>query len=253
MLFDLQGRRKTAIKAIYLALAVLLGGGLVLFGVGSNVNGGLADIFGGSTTGAGQYEEQVEKAEAKVAAQPKNATAYEQLIRARYSLAGAGDNYSQETNDFSAAGKAILTQVGEDWNAYLKIVNDEPDPLVANFAVQAFVSMQDAKGALKAQQAVAASREEAADYLAVFQYALASGDERISELAERKAIKLADMDDVISIKNQIKELKKTYKDAQKNQINEQVQEQINQQIGQGGGGLGGLGGGLGGGAPAGGQ
>ena len=35
-----------AVKGIYAALAVLLGGGLILFGVGSGLQGGgLADIF----------------------------------------------------------------------------------------------------------------------------------------------------------------------------------------------------------------
>ena len=48
MLFDLQGPRKTFVKVIYLGLAILMAGGLVLFGIGSNnAPGGLADVFGG--------------------------------------------------------------------------------------------------------------------------------------------------------------------------------------------------------------
>jgi len=38
MLFDLHGRRRRVVQATYLALAVLMGGGLVLFGVGGDVS-----------------------------------------------------------------------------------------------------------------------------------------------------------------------------------------------------------------------
>ena len=39
MLFDLRGRRRRAVQATYLILAVLMGGGLVLFGIGGDVSG----------------------------------------------------------------------------------------------------------------------------------------------------------------------------------------------------------------------
>ena len=34
MLFDLKGKRKRLVQVVYLGLAILFGGGLVLFGVG---------------------------------------------------------------------------------------------------------------------------------------------------------------------------------------------------------------------------
>ena len=48
MLFDLKGKRKRLIQVAYVILAILFGGGLVLFGVGGNVRGGLLDAFSGS-------------------------------------------------------------------------------------------------------------------------------------------------------------------------------------------------------------
>ena len=45
MLFDLRGRRRRAVQATYLTLAVLMGGGLVFFGIGGSVSGGLLDAF----------------------------------------------------------------------------------------------------------------------------------------------------------------------------------------------------------------
>lgn len=243
MLFDLQGRRKTFIKGIYLGLAILLGGGLVLFGVGSNVSGGLADYFTNDAgTDTGDYAKRVTAAEVKVKKDPENEKALEELIRARYLLAGAGNNYNQETLEFSEEGKAVLTQLGKDWNAYVK-VTDEPDPTIAIFAVQSFINLQDAAGAASAQQVVATSREESTDYLALFQYALAAGNQRLADLSARKALALVPAADRKQMKNQIADLRKRYKDAQKEQINEQVQQQVNEQLGSGGGagGLGGLG------------
>ena len=45
MLFDLRGRRRRLVQATYLSLAVLMGGGLVLFGIGGDVSGGLFNAF----------------------------------------------------------------------------------------------------------------------------------------------------------------------------------------------------------------
>ena len=53
MLFDLRGRRRRAVQGTYLVLAMLMGGGLVLFGVGGSVSGGLLDAFK-SDGGGGQ-------------------------------------------------------------------------------------------------------------------------------------------------------------------------------------------------------
>ena len=48
MLFDLRGRgRRRTVQAIYLSLAILMGGGLVLFGIGSDQSGGIVDAVVG--------------------------------------------------------------------------------------------------------------------------------------------------------------------------------------------------------------
>ena len=52
MLFDLRGRRRRAVQVTYLMLALLMGGGLVLFGIGGSVSGGLIDAFKGTGGGS---------------------------------------------------------------------------------------------------------------------------------------------------------------------------------------------------------
>ena len=52
MLFDLRSRgRRTTVRGVYLTLAILMGGGLILFGVGTGVGGGgLLNAFSGGGT-----------------------------------------------------------------------------------------------------------------------------------------------------------------------------------------------------------
>ncbi len=58
MLFDLRSRgRRRTVQAVYLGLAVLMGGGLILFGVGSgNGGGGLLNAFTGNGSGSAQRQ-----------------------------------------------------------------------------------------------------------------------------------------------------------------------------------------------------
>src|SRR3989442_11281142 len=104
MLFDLRGRRRRAVQATYLTLALLMGGGLVLFGIGGNTSGGLFDAFkndvrqgGGGTT----FEKRIKTAQARATANPKDAAAWAALAKLRYQQAGAV-GYDQNTGQFTA-------------------------------------------------------------------------------------------------------------------------------------------------------
>ena len=226
MLFDLQGPRKTFVKAIYLGLAILMAGGLVLFGIGSDVNGGLADVFGGSP--AGDLRKTVEKSEEAVAKDPKNRTALEDLIADRYALAGTEDNFNPETGEFSEEGKAQLEAATEDWKAYLKLTNNKPEVTAASYAVSAFLGLQDAKGATQAQEFITQREPNAANYLALMLYALYAGDSVVASGAEVKARELAEG------KAELKEINAQIKQAKEEigQRNEEVQKQIQEQFAQ---------------------
>src|SRR5213596_2275535 len=102
MLFDLRARgRRRTIQVIYLFLAVLMGGGLIFFGIGGNTAGGLFDAFksggSGGSGGNNRLEKTVERAEKRVHVQPRSAVAWAELARAQYQLAGLGENYDQNT------------------------------------------------------------------------------------------------------------------------------------------------------------
>jgi dihydroxyacetone kinase len=230
MLFDLQGPRKTFVKVIYLGLALLLGGGLVLFGIGSDVNGGLADIFG-SKSSLSQAQDNVEKYEKQVAANPKSKTALETLIAARYTLAADEANFNKDKNTFSKEGEAALKQLTKDWNTYLKLVDNKPSLATANYAVSAYLGLNDAKGATKAQEILTKAQPNAANYLALMLYASYAGDTLIASGAEVRAKELATKDEKQAVADQIKEIKEQMKERSA-EIQQQIQEQFKQQAQQ---------------------
>ena len=108
MLFDLRGAgRQRTVKAVYLTLAILMGGGLVLFGIGGDVSGGLVDAITERNQTSGDSAERFENRErdlvARVQANPQDAAALVELARVRTQLAGLGENFDPEKNTYSAA------------------------------------------------------------------------------------------------------------------------------------------------------
>ena len=86
MLFDLRGAgRRTTIKIVYLSLAILMGGGLVLFGIGGDVSGGLVDALtennGGNTSSDSTFRNRAEQAQREATANPQDPAAWADLAR----------------------------------------------------------------------------------------------------------------------------------------------------------------------------
>src|SRR3954464_9142580 len=112
MLFCLRGRgRRRAVQAIYLSLAILMGGGLVLFGVGGATSGGLLDAFNsdsGSAHVSDVFKKRVDAAEKAVQVRPTDPRAWAELTRVRFQQAGSGDGFDQANGVFTDKGKADL-------------------------------------------------------------------------------------------------------------------------------------------------
>ncbi|MGH2906571.1 MAG: hypothetical protein ACRDKI_07345 [Solirubrobacterales bacterium] len=212
-------------KAIYLGLAILMAGGLVLFGVGSSVNGGLADVFSGGGN-SGDLKKQVEKSQEAVTKDPKNAKALQNLIVDRYTWAGDTKNFNPKTQEFTEEGKAQLTALTKNWATYQKLT-DKPNLVTASYVVSAYLGLQDAKGAQKAQSILAERQPSAANYLALFEYATFAGDSLVATGAELKARDLATKDQIAEINQQIKTTKQRAKKR-----GEEIQKQIQQQFAQ---------------------
>src|SRR6185312_4908964 len=101
MLFDLRGRgRRRTVQAIYLSLAVLMGGGLVLFGIGGNTSGGLFDAINGSGGGGGGSsvdkvaQQRIDTYNARLQANPSDQASWLGMTKVCFQLANTGENYN---------------------------------------------------------------------------------------------------------------------------------------------------------------
>jgi hypothetical protein len=196
MLFDLQGRRRRMVQGTYLILAILMGGGLVLFGVGSgSISGGLFDALTGknsnsSSRGSSIVAKRVKADERALRLNPKNTTALADLVRAHYQL--AGNDEDQTTGVFGSDGKAELRQASAAWQRYITIAKN-PDSSLAALMLQAYseIGLNQPGNATDAATIFAAAKPSAAAYLRVAQYAQKAGRTAVADRAGQKAIDLA--------------------------------------------------------------
>src|ERR671926_346835 len=136
MLFDLRGRRRRAVQVTYLLLALLMGGGLVLFGVGGDVSGGLLDAFkgGGGSSGDSALQGRIDKQEKRLQTSPRNEALLQSLIRDYYSKA----TQTRESGaTFPPDAKADLRKAGTYWTRYVDIA-DKPATATAAYALQIY-------------------------------------------------------------------------------------------------------------------
>jgi hypothetical protein len=193
MLFDLRGRRRRAVQATYLTLAVLMGGGLVLFGIGGDVSGGLFDAFSDRSGGSAseQLEDRIENQEERLAANPRNEAVLRALIRDYQALASA--QLPTGTAVYPEEAKDELRQAGEYWQRYLEVAEDAPDASLARAAVQIYgqEALNEPEEAAQAMRIVAEAENDYGNYLALVQLAAAAGDKRTADLAAQKAVDLA--------------------------------------------------------------
>src|SRR5215207_6549537 len=199
MLFDLRGRgRRRTIKAVYITLALLMGVGLVLFGIGGGgaMQGGLVDAVTGSSggdTGAERFEKK-EKAE---------------LARARVQTAGFGDNFDPNTATYTGSGKAKLSQAADAWNKYLALDPKKPDDSVASLMVRAFdqTGLNRPADAAKAQEIITEARPSATTFATLAIYAYQAGQTRKGDLARQQALDRAEKDERNILKDQLDQAK----------------------------------------------
>jgi hypothetical protein len=192
MLFDLRGKgRRRTVQGVYLGLALLLGGGLVLFGVGTgNGVGGLLNGIGGS--GSGSSKPVVSQAEKTALRQtqlyPTSASAWEGLVKARYEAASQDSNST--TNAYTAAGLTELQGAAQAWQKYLSLTKT-PDWTVALLMAQAYASIRSYADETDAWQIVTVANPSVASYYEdLAQAAWTAKENRLGDLAETKALAL---------------------------------------------------------------
>lgn len=199
MLFDLRAPgRKRAVQATYVVLAVVLVGGTILFGVGT----GLPGIFGGGNDNSSgqsledQRKDQIESAEKRIKANPKDAAAYAAVARLRY--AAGLDEYPENATTAPAAAKTQFQQAATAWDKYLSLDPKPVDQGTANRMAGVFgptglnqpENWADVQGMITQQAEADAEKSgepvDASTYLSLLQAQYAAKRTRQAKITETK-------------------------------------------------------------------
>jgi hypothetical protein len=194
MLFDLRGRRRRAVQATYLTLALLMGGGLVFFGIGGDVSGGLFDAFSDRSGGGDineRLEERIDRQEDRLRANPQSEAALKALVRDYHALANA--QRPSGAVEYPEDARDELSQAGQYWQRYLEAEDGKPDASLARLALTLYEvdALNQPKEAANAMRIIADAGNSYELYIALVQRAAAAGDTRTADLAAQKAVDLA--------------------------------------------------------------
>jgi hypothetical protein len=197
MLFDLRSRgRRRTVQVLYIGLAVLIGAGLILFGVGTGSGGGgLFGAFTGSNQHAGgnssAVTSQVKKALAQTKQSPSSAAAWQNLVNARFSAANSV-GYDSTSATYTKAGKQQLQLLTQAYNRYASL-SKTPNATTATIAAKAYTQLGNWKTASAAYQTVLAgesgsNRLHALECVTLTSYA--AKNDRVAQLAEARVLAL---------------------------------------------------------------
>jgi hypothetical protein len=212
MLFDLRSRgRRRTVQVVYLGLAFLMFGGLVLFGVGAgNGFGGLLNAFtgNGSSGAAKQAVSQQEKDALKATRlTPTNPQAWSSLVQARYESAGQGSNYNPNTQNYTSGGIAELRAATQAWQRYVQLT-PHPDANLALLVARAYDASSNYANEASTWEIVTAANPTVATY---FEYLAAAAyrakEIRKGDLAAAKAITLTPKVQQLQVKQILAQLK----------------------------------------------
>jgi hypothetical protein len=197
MLFDLRSRgRRRTVQVIYIGLALLIGAGLILFGVGTGSGGGgLFGAFTGSNSQSGANSSavtsQVKSALAQTKKHPSSAAAWANLVNARFSAANSV-GYDSNSSTYTKAGKQQLQLLTRAYNKYTSLTKT-PSANTATIAAKAYTQLGDWKTASAAYQTVLAgesgtNRLHALECVTLTSYA--AKNNRVAQLAEARVLAL---------------------------------------------------------------
>ncbi len=215
MLFDLRGRgRRRTVQAIYLSLAILMGGGLVLFGIGSDQSGGLFDAFSGENAGGSSatdsLDKQIQAALADTRANPRDPEAWADLAIARFRRA-AIDGVRQD-GTYTDDAKRRLRLAANAWERHLALEPKQPNVRAANLLVQAYGAngLNELDKAVRAKQIVTDAEKPPSSnlYAQLAVLAYQAGDTRTGDLASARAVDLAPKEDRKELRRTLDVLKK---------------------------------------------
>jgi hypothetical protein len=213
MLFDLRGRgRRRTVRFIYTGLALLMGVGLVGFGIGGGLGGGglLNAANNNEGSNGATFSSEIKKYKKLTKQQPSNASAWEKLANAQLHEA-SNEAYVTRTG-VTRKGKELFSQVAQSWNSYLAVNPAKPNPELAQRMVVVFSEegLNQPAAAVQVLQIVVAARPASASlYASLATYAYKAHNIRVGDLASEKAVSLAPTSERPRLQSQLAALKKS--------------------------------------------
>jgi hypothetical protein len=214
MLFDLRGgHRRRAVKVLYIGLALLIGGGLILFGVGAGTGGGglLNAATENEGSGGTSFAGQIEKYEKQIKKQPNDVAAWEKLTAAQLHEAGGEAYVNPQTGAPTAKGKELFSQAARSWEGYLALNPPKPSLELAKLMLRVYGTEgldQPSSAVQVLQIVVAAEPKNASYYAALAEYAYKAKNTRVGDLATAKAVALAPPSERDRVKRELESAKK---------------------------------------------
>src|SRR5688572_32535797 len=116
-------------------LAVLMGGGLVFFGIGGDVSGGLFDAFSDRTGSSNSLvNDRIEDNEEKLETNPQDTEALKDLVRDWYQLA---NDEVTTAGTYTDDGMERLAEADEAWQRYIEVA-DKPQASLASLMINVY-------------------------------------------------------------------------------------------------------------------
>ncbi len=213
MLFDLRGRgRRRMVKVIYIGLALLMGVGLIGFGIGGGFGGGglLTAASNNEGSGSASFASQIKKYRKLTQEQPQNVSAWENLTKALVHESG-NEALITSTGTLTSKGKELFRQTAQSWTSYIALNPRKPNSELAQLMESVYGEgglNEPSKEVEVLQIAVAARPTDAALYAALAEYAFKAKNTRVGDLASAKAVSLAPAAQRVHLKQQLAEVRK---------------------------------------------
>jgi hypothetical protein len=193
MLFDLRGRgRRTTVRIIYLGLALLIGVGLIGFGIGGGFgSSGFLNAAGQNEGSNPSYSGQIKKYEKQIKLQPSNVAAWEGLLKVELNEAG-GEGYTSSSG-LTSRGRQLFSHIAQSWSSYVALNPPHPNVTLAQNMLRIFgeEGLNKPAEAVQVLQIIVASKPTNAPYYAqLAKYAYQAHNTRAGDLAAAKAITL---------------------------------------------------------------
>jgi hypothetical protein len=215
MLFDLRGRhRRRLVKVIYVGLALLVGGGLVLFGVGAGSGGGglLNAATENEGSGGTSFANEIKKYEKTLKTQPHNVVAWEKLTKAQLHEAGGEAYVNASTGAPTPKGRELFSKASRSWESYLAQNPPKPSTELAKLMLRVYGAEglnQPAAAVQVLQLVVAAEPDSASFYSQLAEYAYKAKNKRVGDLAAAKAVSLAPAARRVALKKEFEAIRKS--------------------------------------------